>query len=88
MINLTIDGREFQAKEGQTILQVAQDNGIDIPTRTELISNKMSPQKIAQYIGADSVKFLPLESLKKCLNNPNDFCYACFCGDYPTIKKT
>jgi len=32
MINLTIDGREFQAKEGQTILQVAQDNGIDIPT--------------------------------------------------------
>jgi bidirectional [NiFe] hydrogenase diaphorase subunit len=32
MINLTIDGREIQAEEGSTILQAAQNNGIEIPT--------------------------------------------------------
>jgi NADH dehydrogenase/NADH:ubiquinone oxidoreductase subunit G len=32
MITLNIDGREFKAEEGQTILQVARENGIDIPT--------------------------------------------------------
>jgi bidirectional [NiFe] hydrogenase diaphorase subunit len=31
MVTLTIDGREFQAEEGRTILEVARDNGIDIP---------------------------------------------------------
>jgi len=32
MITLNIDGHEFKAEEGQTILQVARENGIDIPT--------------------------------------------------------
>jgi amidophosphoribosyltransferase len=57
--------------------------GIDIPTREELISNRMSPQEIAAAIGADSVKFLSLEALRGCVRNPDDFCYACFSGEYP-----
>jgi len=32
MVTFNIDGREFTAEEGQTILQVARENGIDIPT--------------------------------------------------------
>ncbi len=32
MITLNIDGRELKAEKGQTILQVARENGIDIPT--------------------------------------------------------
>lgn len=32
MITLNIDGRELKAKEGQTILKVASENGIVIPT--------------------------------------------------------
>jgi NADH dehydrogenase/NADH:ubiquinone oxidoreductase subunit G len=32
MVTFKIDGRELTAKEGQTILQVAKDNGIEIPT--------------------------------------------------------
>ncbi|MCR5790894.1 MAG: formate dehydrogenase subunit alpha [Lachnospiraceae bacterium] len=31
-INITIDGKELSVKEGTTILQAAEDNGIDIPT--------------------------------------------------------
>ncbi len=57
--------------------------GIDIPTREELISNSKTPEQIAEYIGADSVMFLPSEQLKKCVKTPGDYCYACFCGDYP-----
>lgn len=32
MVSLTIDGRLLRAQEGQTILQVARENGIEIPT--------------------------------------------------------
>jgi NADH dehydrogenase/NADH:ubiquinone oxidoreductase subunit G len=32
MVTFNIDGREFKAEEGQTILRVARENGIDIPT--------------------------------------------------------
>ena len=32
MVTLTIDGREVQAEEGTTILEVAEDNNIYIPT--------------------------------------------------------
>ena len=31
MVTLTIDGREVQGEEGKTVLEVARDNGIDIP---------------------------------------------------------
>jgi len=61
--------------------------GIDIPTREELISNNMTPTQIAEYIGADSVSFLPISSLRECVDNPDDFCYACFNGDYPVQVK-
>lgn len=57
--------------------------GIDIPTKDELISNRMTPEQIASFIGADSVSFLPIESLRACVDNPDDFCYACFTGEYP-----
>ena len=31
MVNIIIDGKAIKAKEGSTILQVAKDNGINIP---------------------------------------------------------
>lgn len=57
--------------------------GIDIPTRGELISNHLTNEQIAEYIDADSVRFLSIESLRGCLENHKDFCYACFSGSYP-----
>jgi amidophosphoribosyltransferase len=57
--------------------------GIDIPTREELISNSKTAGEIAEYIGADSVTFLPIEQLRDCVENPNDYCFACFNGIYP-----
>jgi amidophosphoribosyltransferase len=56
--------------------------GIDIPTREELISNSKSPDEIAKYIGADSVRFLAVADLETTLAQPRDFCYSCFTGAY------
>jgi len=57
--------------------------GIDIPTRDELISNRLSPGEISRHIGADSVSFLPLDVLRACLGGNGGFCDACFSGEYP-----
>ena len=57
--------------------------GIDTPTKEELIANRMSTQDIAKFIGVDSLKYLSLEGLRKCVNNSKDFCDACFSLEYP-----
>ena len=57
--------------------------GIDTPTTGELISNQKSAEELADYIGADSVAFLPIKQLATCVRKPDDYCYACFNGDYP-----
>jgi len=62
--------------------------GIDTPTRKELISSSKTPEEIAKEIGADSVTFLNIEDLKKCLKEPNNYCYGCFSGDYPIKIKS
>ena len=59
--------------------------GIDIPTREELISNRLSPDAIARSIGADTVRFMSLEDLLSCAGNEAcNYCTACFSGKYPT----
>jgi amidophosphoribosyltransferase len=61
--------------------------GIDIPTREELISNRLAPAGIAREIEADSVMFLSVEALRRCIPDPDGFCYACFTGAYPSPVK-
>ncbi len=57
--------------------------GIDTPTRKELIANNKSIEEIKNYIGADSLKYLTIEQLRKTVKEPENFCYACFDGNYP-----
>jgi amidophosphoribosyltransferase len=61
--------------------------GIDIPTREELISNRLDPGGIAKEIDADSVRFLSLEELQECVTAPGNFCHACFSGRYPVTVR-
>ncbi|WP_434579374.1 amidophosphoribosyltransferase [Thermoanaerobacterium thermosaccharolyticum] len=58
--------------------------GIDIPTKEELVSAKMEVQEICKYIGADSLSFLSIDSLKKSVGM-NNICAACFDGNYPSF---
>ncbi|KAL5143368.1 Amidophosphoribosyltransferase, chloroplastic [Glycine soja] len=62
--------------------------GVDTPSSEELISNRMSVDEIRDFIGSDSLAFLPFDSLKRLLGgeSPN-FCYACFSGNYPVEPR-
>lgn len=57
--------------------------GTDIDTRDSLIACKHSVPEIAEIIGADTLGFLPVNKLNRLVGN-NDFCDACFSGNYPT----
>jgi amidophosphoribosyltransferase len=58
--------------------------GIDTPKKSELIASSHTVKEIQKYITADSLCYLSLEGLKKCVKGEDEnFCYACFTGDYP-----
>jgi amidophosphoribosyltransferase len=58
--------------------------GIDVPSRDELAAANMELDKIAEFIGADTVAFLSLDHLIEAIGVPNTFfCNACLTGNYP-----
>ncbi|XP_050293895.1 amidophosphoribosyltransferase-like [Anthonomus grandis grandis] len=65
--------------------------GINIPTREELIANKLNPRELAKHVGADSLEYLSVEGLIKAVrsdlksksNVKVGHCTACLTGIYP-----
>jgi amidophosphoribosyltransferase len=57
--------------------------GIDTPSRGELIASSHSVGQIAEFLGVDTLAYLSMQGLRKCVSEPDDFCYACFDGSYP-----
>jgi amidophosphoribosyltransferase len=68
--------------------------GIDMSTVEELFApghmdgpemTKADERRMADAIGADSLRYLPVESLAQCVGLPQDhLCRACVTGEYPT----
>lgn len=66
--------------------------GIDTPTRVELIGSSNTVEEIARYVGVDSLRYLSLEGLRRAIGGAEmtarevseNFCEACFTGNYPT----
>ena len=70
--------------------------GIDMSTRDELVAPKFSDlpdgqlsylaqQQLARELGADSLRYLPVSSLARCVGlAPDRLCRACVTGNYPT----
>ena len=58
--------------------------GIDIPTRQELIGSTKSVTEICNFIGADSLGYLSLESTLSAVDDRERYCSACFTNNYPT----
>lgn len=57
--------------------------GIDISDKENLIANKMTTEQICEYIGADSLGYLSLDSLHKIADGASiGFCDGCFSGIY------
>ena len=58
--------------------------GIDMPTHKELIASSKTVEESRQHISADTLAYLSLENLLKCVSHrENEFCTACFTGAYP-----
>jgi amidophosphoribosyltransferase len=68
--------------------------GIDMSTIRELFAPRFmkgsritvaEQDAMARELGADSLSYLPLESVARCIGLPaNHLCRACLTGDYPT----
>ena len=58
--------------------------GTDIDSEENLIAGKCrSTQEIAEYIGADSLAYLPVEALGELTGKNCGCCCGCFTGEYP-----
>lgn len=57
--------------------------GIDMPSLKELIASSRPIEEIEEYLDVDSLEYLTQDDLKSCVDDPENFCYACFSGEYP-----
>ena len=63
--------------------------GIDTPKKSELIASFHKVKEIQKFIHATSLNYLSLKGLKKCVRGEEEnFCYACFTGEYPYPFQT
>lgn len=74
---------EIHLRVGSPMINNSCYFGIDTPTRKELIASSYSSEQIRSFLDADSLEYISLEGLKSCVKNPEDYCVACFNGDYP-----
>lgn len=59
-------------------------DGIDFPTRDELIASSRSIEEIGKFIGLDTLEYLSLDGMIKAMPFPKEvFCLSCFDGRYP-----
>ena len=59
--------------------------GVDTPSEEELIASSHSVEQIREFVGADSLAYLPLDALREAVGDrKGDYCYACYTGNYPT----
>lgn len=56
--------------------------GIDTPSYEELISVRMNKEEIRDYIGADSLEFLDIDSFVDSLGRQREYSLVSFDGDY------
>lgn len=58
--------------------------GIDMCSKKELAAARMTIDEIREHVGATSLGYLSIKGVVKAVGKPHDqFCLACFSGDYP-----
>ena len=59
--------------------------GVDTPRRDELIASHNSIEDIRKFLGADSLGYLSLSSMRAAVeDSEGTFCTSCYTGSYPT----
>ena len=62
--------------------------GLGIDTKDGLIAARMSPEDIAEHVGADSLRFLSLGSMVEVIGlEEGDLCVGCFTGTHPVRRE-
>lgn len=56
--------------------------GIDTPTTEELVANRMTVPEIAEFMTADSLRYMEVSDFDSILKFSDSFCFACFNLDY------
>jgi amidophosphoribosyltransferase len=78
--------REIHVRISSPPIQFPCFYGIDTPTRGELIASNCSVDEIRRYLEVDSLGYLSVEGMLESTGlSPEDFCVACFTGDYPVL---
>lgn len=58
--------------------------GVDMPSREELVANRVPPHEMGAYVGADSMGYLSIDGLLRAMRGTvNTHCLGCFTGRYP-----
>lgn len=57
--------------------------GIDFSSKGELIAANYTIPEIEKFIGLDSLHYITIDGLLKSVSKPDNYCLACFTGDYP-----
>jgi amidophosphoribosyltransferase len=61
--------------------------GMDFPSKEELIAHKFNSDigKISDHLGVDSLEYMTIDEMLEAMVDfdKNEFCTACFSGDYP-----
>ncbi len=62
--------------------------GIDFPSKGELAASKKEIEEIRKSIGLDGLYYLSLEGMLSASSlSPDEFCTACFTGNYKIKVK-
>jgi len=75
--------KEIHLRIGSPQVRYSCYYGIDTPSPKELVANCHSLDEIKARVEVDSLKHIEIEGLRSCVESPNDYCYACFNGNYP-----
>ena len=54
-----------------------------MPSREELVASSNSVEEIRDHLVVDSLEYLTIDDVRSVVDDPQNFCYACFSGEYP-----
>jgi len=79
--------REVHLRIGSPPITHSCFYGIDTPQRRKLVAAEREVEEVCRLLEADTLRYLSLEGLRSSVTHPEQYCYACFTGDYPAGRK-
>jgi amidophosphoribosyltransferase len=74
--------REVHFRIGSPPVRYPCFYGIDTPRRGDLIGATQDVEGIRRFLEVDTLGYLSLSGLLACEREPDNFCHACFSGEY------